>query len=62
MCPAEESAEQIRLRAERLEGRRGAAVPVIAETDLDTVLATLEAERPRGVRDRLRADAAQPSS
>jgi DNA repair protein RadA/Sms len=38
----EESAAQIRLRAERLpEG--ALAVPVIAETDLDTVCATLEA-------------------
>jgi DNA repair protein RadA/Sms len=46
----EESAAQIRLRAERLtptEGGGGAlAVPVLAETDLDTVLATLDAERP----------------
>ena len=45
----EESAAQIRLRAERLEA--GAApgsldVPVLAETDLDAVLAVLEAERP----------------
>src|SRR4029079_17530408 len=41
----EESAAQIRLRAERLP--HGAlAVPVLAETDLDTVLATLDAERP----------------
>jgi DNA repair protein RadA/Sms len=41
----EESAEQIRLRAERLPA--GALeVPVLAETDLDTVVATLEAERP----------------
>ena len=41
----EESAAQVRLRAERL--RRGALdVPVLAETDLDAVLATLEAERP----------------
>jgi len=41
----EESAAQIRLRAERLPG--GALrVPVVAETDLDAVLATLEAERP----------------
>src|SRR3954470_2479468 len=41
----EESAAQIRLRAERLPG---AALqgPVLAETDLDTVLATLDAERP----------------
>ena len=42
---AEESAAQIRLRAERLPD--GALdVPVLAETDLDVVLATLEAERP----------------
>jgi DNA repair protein RadA/Sms len=41
----EESAAQIKLRAERLGG--GALeVPVLAETDLDTVLATIEAERP----------------
>src|SRR5215218_6460021 len=41
----EESAAQIKLRAERLAA--GALdVPVLAETDLDTVLATLEAERP----------------
>jgi DNA repair protein RadA/Sms len=41
----EESAAQIRLRAERLPP--GALdVPVLAETDLDTVLATLDAERP----------------
>jgi DNA repair protein RadA/Sms len=42
---AEESAAQIRLRAERL--RSGAlGIPVIAETDLERVLATLEQERP----------------
>ncbi|HEY4279790.1 MAG TPA: DNA repair protein RadA [Conexibacter sp.] len=42
---AEESAAQIKLRAERL---RSAAldIPVIAETDLAAVLATLERERP----------------
>jgi DNA repair protein RadA/Sms len=44
---AEESAAQIRLRAERLSGAGDAMrIPVIAETDLDTVLATLEGERP----------------
>ncbi len=43
----EESAAQIRLRAERLTGGGGALeVPVLAETDLDTILATLRAERP----------------
>jgi DNA repair protein RadA/Sms len=43
---AEESAAQIRLRAQRLGSGEALAVPVIAETDLHTVLATLEAERP----------------
>ncbi len=42
---AEESAEQIRLRAERLRSS-ALGVPVIAETDLERVLATLEQERP----------------
>jgi DNA repair protein RadA/Sms len=41
----EESAAQIRLRAERL-GDDALSVPVIAETSLEVVLATLEAERP----------------
>ena len=42
---AEESAQQIRLRAQRLGG--GALdVPVLAETDLGTVVATIQAERP----------------
>jgi DNA repair protein RadA/Sms len=41
----EESAAQIRLRAERLPGA-ALEVPVLAETDLDAVLATLEAEAP----------------
>jgi DNA repair protein RadA/Sms len=41
----EESAAQVRLRAERL-GERALAVPVIAETGLAEVLATIEAERP----------------
>jgi len=43
---AEESAPQIRLRAERLRGGDALAIPVIAETDLAAVLATLERERP----------------
>jgi DNA repair protein RadA/Sms len=42
----EESAAQVRLRAERL-GEAALRVPVIAETDLDAVLATIEAERPQ---------------
>jgi DNA repair protein RadA/Sms len=41
----EESAAQIRLRAERLPGA-ALEVPVLAETDLETVLATLEQEKP----------------
>jgi DNA repair protein RadA/Sms len=43
---AEESGAQIRLRAERLSGDGALKIPVIAETDLDAVLATLEHERP----------------
>jgi DNA repair protein RadA/Sms len=42
----EESAPQVRLRAERL-GPAALTVPVIAETSLEIVLATLEAEQPR---------------
>jgi DNA repair protein RadA/Sms len=44
----EESAQQIRLRHERLvaDGCDALDVPVLAETNLDAVLATLEAERP----------------
>jgi DNA repair protein RadA/Sms len=44
----EESAGQIRLRAERLEHGvcRALDVPVLAETDLDAVLATLDVHRP----------------
>ncbi len=41
----EESAAQVRLRAERL-GDGALAVPILAETSLETVLATIEAERP----------------
>ena len=41
----EESAAQVRLRAERL-GAGALAVPIVAETDLDAVSATIEAERP----------------
>jgi DNA repair protein RadA/Sms len=43
---AEESAAQVRLRAERLSAAAAMAIPVIAETDLHTVLATLEQVRP----------------
>ena len=41
----EESAAQVRLRAERL-GDGALAVPIVAETDLEAVAATIEAERP----------------
>jgi DNA repair protein RadA/Sms len=41
----EESAAQVRLRAERL-GKAALRVPVVAETDADSVIATIEAERP----------------
>jgi len=41
----EESAAQVKLRAERL-GDAALRVPAMAETDLDTVVATIEAERP----------------
>jgi DNA repair protein RadA/Sms len=43
---AEESAAQVRLRAQRLEQPAALAIPVLAETDLEAVLATIEAERP----------------
>jgi len=43
---AEESAAQIRLRAERLTVGAALQIPVIAETDLQAVLATMERERP----------------
>ena len=55
----EESAAQVRLRAERL-GADALAVPVLAETSLEVVLASLEPERPAGLRDRLGADALRP--
>ena len=42
----EESAAQVRLRAERL-GKGALDVPAIAETSLEQVVATLEAERPQ---------------
>jgi DNA repair protein RadA/Sms len=41
----EESAAQVKLRAERL-GAAALSVPIVAETDLDTVLATVDSERP----------------
>ena len=43
---AEESAAQIRLRAQRLTGGEPLKIPVIAETDLQAICATLERERP----------------
>jgi DNA repair protein RadA/Sms len=44
LVTGEESAAQVKLRAERLGGAE--RVEVLAETELETVLATLEAERP----------------
>ena len=41
----EESPAQVKLRAERL-GAAALEVPLVAETDLDTVIATIESERP----------------
>jgi DNA repair protein RadA/Sms len=41
----EESASQVRLRAERL-GERALGVPALAETSVDAICAALEAERP----------------
>ena len=41
----EESAAQVRLRAERL-GPHALGVPIVADTDLEAVVATLERERP----------------
>ena len=41
----EESAAQVRLRAERL-GPHALDVPIVADTDLESVVATLEQERP----------------
>jgi DNA repair protein RadA/Sms len=43
---AEESAAQIRLRAQRLRQAAALQIPVIAQTSLATVIATLEQERP----------------
>ena len=55
-CTGEESLEQLALRARRL-GCTGARVRLLAESDVDTVIATIEAERPSLVRDRLGPDA-----
>jgi DNA repair protein RadA/Sms len=41
----EESASQVKLRAQRL-GPDALRVPIVADTDLDAVLATIETERP----------------
>ena len=43
---AEESAAQVRLRAERLSNPSAMLIPVAAETDLHTVIATIQQERP----------------
>ncbi|MGZ8695569.1 MAG: DNA repair protein RadA [Gaiellaceae bacterium] len=44
LVTGEESAAQVKLRAERLGGTE--RVEILAETDLDTIVATLEQERP----------------
>jgi DNA repair protein RadA/Sms len=44
-CSGEESLEQLALRARRL-GCTGARVRLLVESDVDTVVATIEAERP----------------
>ena len=44
LVTGEESAAQVKLRAERLGG--AATVEILAETELDTICATLERERP----------------
>jgi DNA repair protein RadA/Sms len=44
-CSGEESLEQLALRARRL-GCRGARVRLLVESDVDTIVATIEAERP----------------
>ncbi|MGA7989401.1 MAG: DNA repair protein RadA [Candidatus Dormiibacterota bacterium] len=44
-CSGEESLEQLALRARRL-GCHGARVGLLAESDVDTFIATIEAERP----------------
>src|ERR1700741_5054872 len=44
LVTGEESVAQVKLRAERLGG--AARVEILAETELETVCATLEAERP----------------
>src|SRR5450631_1388090 len=44
-CTGEESLEQLALRARRL-GCTGARVRLLVESDVDTVIATIEAERP----------------
>src|SRR5439155_2581081 len=46
LITGEESVAQVKLRADRLGG--GGNVSILAETELDTVCATLERERPGG--------------
>ena len=55
LVAGEESPEQVRLRAERLGATAG--VGVLAETELETVCATIEATRSRGLRRRFDPDA-----
>ena len=55
LVTGEESMAQVKLRADRLGGAAG--IEILAETELETVCATLERERPDVCVDRLRADA-----
>ena len=56
LVTGEESPIQVRGRAERLDADCG-PIQVLAETRLESVLAAIEAHRPRRLRDRLGADA-----
>ena len=55
-CAGEESLEQLALRARRL-GCTGDRVRLLVESDVDTVIATIDAERPALAVIELRADA-----
>ncbi len=44
---AEESAAQVQLRAQRLQAGAALSVPMVAETELEPVIATLDRERPQ---------------
>ncbi len=56
----EESGAQVALRARRL-GLRDAPVRVLAEIQLERILAAIEAEKPEVLRDRLDPDRCSPT-